>query len=229
MIGTELAKLEASKPSTCDSIRWLDRAMQSPISESTLDSFRAHVAGANPIAGGVAVAAISASLGMALLALTLKVASRRKDFSGDRARLAKLLQAANKESARLVRYADRDIAAYQIYRDCLRRKRGINAALRSIIESPLIAAASAARGVEICEEALHLAPLPVVSDLGAAATVLAGSVRAILLTVDVNLRQLPVAAGLRRRGGKTRRVLERGAVKQLERILKQVGDLLRGY
>jgi|HubBroStandDraft_2_1064218.scaffolds.fasta_scaffold374438_2 formiminotetrahydrofolate cyclodeaminase len=204
--------------------------MQSPISESTLDSFRAHVAGAkDPIAGGVAVAAVSGSLGMALLALTLKVASRRKDFSGDRARLAKLLQAANKESARLVRYADRDIAAYQKYRDCLKRKRGVETALTSIIESPLIAAASAAKGVDICEEALHLAPLSVVSDLGAAATVLAGSVRAILLTVDVNLRQLPLAAGLRRKGGKTRRVLERGSVKQLERILKQVGDLLQSY
>jgi hypothetical protein len=59
--------------------------------------------------------------------------------------------------------------------------------------------------------------------------VLAGSVRAILLTVDVNLRQLPLAAGLRRKGGKTRRVLERGSVKQLERILKQVGDLLQSY
>jgi len=204
--------------------------MQSPISESTLDSLREHVAGAkDPIAGGVAVAAISAALGMALLALTLKVASRRKDFPGDRARLAKLLEAANKESARLVRYADQDIAAYQKYRDCLKQKRGIDAALRRIIESPLKAAASAARGVDICAEALHLAPLSVVSDLGAAAIILAGSVRAILLTVDVNLRQLPAAAELRRKGGKTRRALERSASKQLERILRQVGGRLQGY
>jgi hypothetical protein len=53
---------------------------------------------------------------MALLALTLKVASRRKNFSGNRTRLAKLLDAANKESARLLRYADEDISAYQQYR-----------------------------------------------------------------------------------------------------------------
>src|SRR5579862_1989708 len=96
---------------------------QKPIRASTVRSFRQHIAGAqNPIAGGVAVAAVCAGLGMALLALTLKVASRRKNFSGNRTRLAKLLDAANKESARLLRYADEDISAYQQYRNCLRRK-----------------------------------------------------------------------------------------------------------
>src|ERR1700692_706933 len=98
--------------------------MESPIASSPLESFREHIAGAkDPIAGGVAVASVSAGLGMALLALTLKVTSRRKDFSGGRARLSKLLEAVNKESVRLVRYADKDIAAYQQYRNCLKRKR----------------------------------------------------------------------------------------------------------
>jgi formiminotetrahydrofolate cyclodeaminase len=160
---------------------------------------------------GVAVSAVSAGLGMALLALTLKVASRRKDFAGDRARLRALQNAANKESARLVRYADEDIAAYQKYRDSLKRKRGTDAALSRIIETPLEAAGSAARGLDLCAEAVSLVPLSVASDLGAAETLLAGAVRAILLTVDVNLLQLPAKSELRR-----------GATRQVKRMLGKV-------
>jgi formiminotetrahydrofolate cyclodeaminase len=203
---------------------------QKPIRASTVESFREHIAGAkDPIAGGVAVAAVCAGLGMALLALTLKVASRRKNPSGKRARLTKLLDAANKESARLIRYADEDISAYQQYRDSLKRKRGVEAALRRIIESPLAAASSAARGMEICADAVSLAPWSVVSDLGAAATLLAGCVQAILLTVDVNISQLPAASKLRRGARKSRQDLERGAARRLEQVLKQVSDQLQGY
>jgi formiminotetrahydrofolate cyclodeaminase len=186
--------------------------MKSTVSHSTIESLRGHIADAkDPIVAGVAVSAVSAGLGMALLALTLKVASRRKDFAGDRARLRALLNAANKESARLVRYADEDIAAYQKYRNRLKRKRGIDAALSRIIETPLEAAGSAARGLDLCAEAVSLVPLSVASDLGAAETLLAGAVRAILLTVDVNLLQLPAKSELRR-----------GATRQVKRILRKV-------
>ena len=202
--------------------------MQSSIGSSTIESFRKHVAGAKePIAGGVAVAAVSGCLGMGLLALTLEVAARRKNFAGDRVRLAKLLDAAKKESARLVRYADRDVAAYQQYRESIRQKQSIDAALRGIVETPLEAAGSAARGLDICEEAVSLVPLSVVSDLGAAATLLAGTVRAILLTVDVNLRQLPPASPLHLKAKQTRRALEIDTSKQLDMVLKKVAQLIK--
>src|SRR5260370_6428276 len=137
----------------CDS----NKDMKSTVSNSTIESLRGHIAGAkDPIVAGVAVSAVSAGLGMGLLALTLEVASRRKGFAGDRARLTLLLDAANKESAGLVRYADQDIAAYRNYRDSLKRKRGIDAALRRIVETPLEAAASAARGLDLCAEAASL-------------------------------------------------------------------------
>ena len=200
----------------------LYKDMKSTVSKSTIGSLRGHIAGAkDPIVAGVAVSAVSAGLGMALSALTLKVASRRKDFAGDRARLAKLLKRANQESARLARYADKDIAAYQNYRDSLKRKRGIEAALRRIIETPLEAASSAVRGLDLCAEAVSLVPLSVASDLGAAAVLLAGSVRAILLTVDVNL-QLPIGSELRRSAGKRQRALESRASQQVEKILRKV-------
>ena len=177
--------------------------------------------------GGVAVAAVSAGFGMGLLALTLEVTSRRKDFAGDRARLTSLLNAANDESARLVRYAGQDIAAYQNYRESLKHKRAIDAALRRIIETPLEAAASAARGLDLCADAVSLVPLSVVSDLGAAAALLAGTVRAILLTVDVNLRRLPAASVLRRNAGNRRRALEKGASRRVERVLEKVARSIK--
>jgi formiminotetrahydrofolate cyclodeaminase len=185
-----------------------------PIRKLTIESFRTHIAGAkDPIVAGVAVSAVSAGLGMALLALTLEVAMRQKDFAGDRARLAKLLNAAKKESARLLRYADQDITAYQKYRESLRRKRGITTALRRIIETPLEAAGSAAHGLDLCAEAVSLVPLSVASDLSAAEALLAGAVRAILFTVDVNLLHLPAKSEL---GRETSRQVKRilGKVKR---------------
>jgi formiminotetrahydrofolate cyclodeaminase len=202
--------------------------MESLTGSSTIESLREHIAGAkDPIAGGVAVAAVSAGLAMGLLALTLQVTSRRKDFSGDCKRLTRLLNAANKESARLMRYADQDIAAYQKYRDSLKHKRGIDAALQRIIEIPLGAAVSAARGVHLCAEAVSMVPFSVVSDLGAAAALLAAAVRAILLTVDVNLRQLPAASELRRNAGKTRRELGNRSSQQVEQVLEKVAFVIK--
>ena len=186
--------------------------MKSTVSHLTIEALREHIAGArNPIVAGVAVSAVSAGLGLGLLALTLEVSSRRKSFTGDRGRLARLLKAANQESARLVRYADQDVSAYQNYRDSLKRKRGIEDALRRIIETPLEAAGSAARGLDLCAEAVSLVPLSVASDLGAAEALLAGAVRAILLTLDVNLLQLPAKSELRRE-----------ARRQVKRILGKV-------
>ncbi|HEX4595277.1 MAG TPA: cyclodeaminase/cyclohydrolase family protein [Bryobacteraceae bacterium] len=184
--------------------------MKSPIRKSTIEAVRQHIADArDPIAAGVAVASVSAGLGLALLAMTLQVTSRRKSFSGDRACLKALLNAANKESGRLLRYADQDIATYQKYRESLRRKSGVDAARRRIIETPLEAASSAAQGLDLCAEAMSLVPQSVVSDVGAAAEVLAGAVRAILLTVDVNLREVPAGSKLRREWDKKRKELGR--------------------
>ena len=183
-----------------------------PIRKLTVEALREHIAGAkDPIVAGVAVSAVSAGLGMALLALTLKVASRRKDFAGDRDRLKRLLDAVNKESVRLVRYADQDITAYQKYRDSLKHKRGVDAALRRIVETPLEAAGSAARGLDLCADAISLVPVSVVSDVRAAAVLIAGSVNAILLTVDVNLQELSSSSALRRE-----------ASRQVQRIRKKV-------
>ena len=118
----------------------------------------------------------------------------------------------------MLRYADEDIARYQKYLESLKSRRSIDAALRKIIETPLKAADSAAAGLDLCMEAISLVPRSVVSDVGAAAALLAGTVKAILLTLDVNLHELPAGNELRRDGLKKRRLLEMRSARQLERV-----------
>lgn len=174
-----------------------------------LESFRRHIAGAgDPIAGGVAVSAVSAALAFSLLAMTLEVSSRRKDFSGDRKLLAALLREAGSQADRLAQRAEDDTAAYQHYREALKQKRSMGEALRKIIETPLDAAEAAARGLDLCAQALPLEARSVLPDLGAAVALLAAAVKAIVLSVDVNLRGIAADSEFGQEARQTCRELE---------------------
>jgi formiminotetrahydrofolate cyclodeaminase len=167
--------------------------MESPIWNSTLQDFCDHVArGERPIVGGVVAGAVSARVGLSLLAMTLEVTARRRNFEGNRDCLTELLRAVADESARMRDLADEDLAAYQLYRDAMKLDCGTrNAALRRIIQTPLEAARCATQGLDLCARAVPLIPPAVVSDLGGAAQLLVGAVRSILLSVDSNLRLHP--------------------------------------
>jgi methenyltetrahydrofolate cyclohydrolase len=158
---------------------------------ATLAAFRDRVAGAEPVPAGVSAAAVSATFGLGLLTKVLEIASKRKDFAGDRTLVSDLLDDARKLSATLSRLADEDIAAFDEYLECLRRKQPTGAALRRAIEVPLNVARAAASGLDLCEKAAGLVHALVAPDVGTAATLLAGTVRATLLSVNCNVQQLP--------------------------------------
>src|SRR6516225_8646866 len=61
---------------------------------------------------------------------------------------------------------------------------------RRRLEVLLAAANAAIAGLNVCAEAAELAEGPVATDLGGAAMLLAGAVRAMLLSVDANLAAL---------------------------------------
>lgn len=136
------------------------------------------------------MSAVSASLGLGLLEKVLRIVSKRKDFSGDRGRLSRLGDAARTESARLARYADEDIAVFNEYMACRRLAKDTAAALRTTIEIPMNVARSAIAGIDLCTGAAEFVHAFVAADLGAAAELLAGAVRATLLSVDFNLSQI---------------------------------------
>ena len=173
--------------------------MEASIWSASLAGFRERVAGTDPVPAGVAVSAVTASLALALLAKVLAIAGGRKAFAGDRQRIEALIDAARRESAGLTRLADEDIRVFNSYMDCIRspktpeREQAMTAAMREAIRVPMDAARSAVRGLDLCREASTMGVTGLTAaDLGAAAALLSGAVDAMLLSVESNLRQIPV-------------------------------------
>lgn len=210
--------------------------MGSSVWEATLASFREQVA-RGPAPAGVSVSAVAATLGLGLLAMVLEVSRKRKDFAGDRARLEQLRESAAGESARLMECADQDVAAFNAYLSSRRmprlsadqraaRTRALADALREAIEVPLKSARAAANGIDLCAETAGMMPGSVAADLAAAVTLLAGALRATLLSVDSNLGRLSDSeAAYREEVAEERRRLEERAARA-ERVLARVSGLL---
>ena len=167
----------------------------------SLEGFREKVASRDPSVAAVAVAAVAASTALGLIEMVLEITANRKSFQGDRKRIDTLVESARTESERLARYADEDPRAYSWYVHCLKmpkaseserahREQALTDALHRATEVPLSAARAAMAGLNICAEAAEMAHGAVASDLGGAAMLLAGAVRAMLLSVDVNLKSL---------------------------------------
>jgi methenyltetrahydrofolate cyclohydrolase len=178
------------------------------------------VASAEPAPAGVSVSAVSATLGVSLLQKVLEIVAKRKNFAGDPGRLASLRKAARNESERLTQCANEDIAAYRAYMEARRLKTGeaeTARTLRDVIEVPLKAARSALSGLDLCADAAGIVRGAVAADLGTAAILLAGAVRAMLLSAEVNLRQLPDGEA----SVECREIGEKAA-RQLGSVLRQV-------
>ncbi len=164
-------------------------AMAASIWNSTLEEFRAQLAGRDPIPAGVSVAAVSASLTLSLLIKVVEITRRRADFQGDPAKIEELLASAQAESKKLAQCADEDSAAFAEYM-ASRRTPNEAAALRRAIEVPLRAARAAASGLRFCADSAAITPASMAPDLGTAALLLRASVRAILLSVESNALRL---------------------------------------
>lgn len=155
----------------------------------------------HPTPAGVAVAAVSASFAFGLLAKALAVSGRRCAHAADLAKLEPLTVAARAESSGMLQLATDDAAAFEAYlasarlpratdRERLERRQALESALRRTIDLPLSAARSASAGLQLCVDAISMTHLMVVADLAAAATLLAGALRAFRLCAESNVRQL---------------------------------------
>jgi formiminotetrahydrofolate cyclodeaminase len=165
--------------------------MSDSIWTAPLATFCDRVASLDPVPAGVSAAAVSATLGLALLAKVLEIASKRKDFSGDRELTASLLHQARNQSQILVQLAEEDIVVYRRYLDALRRKESIDEARRKTIEIPLTIARTSASGIALCGHAAGLIHAALAPDLVTARALLAAAVESTLSTVDANLKQFP--------------------------------------
>ncbi len=211
--------------------------MSSRVWDSSLEHFRNSVASAEPAPAGVAVSAATASFAFGLLTKVLKVSGRRKDFSGDAAKLKALSSSATKESRRMLQLAEEDIAAFNTYmasarlphtndRERARRQRAIDSAVRKAIDVPLDAARTAAAGLALCADATSMAHIGVMADLGAAASLLASAMRVFLLCVDSNIRQLASDASKYRAEVAGWAEREHKALRQAEDVLKHATEAI---
>jgi formiminotetrahydrofolate cyclodeaminase len=135
---------------------------------------------------GVATAAVAASLALDLLSKVIEVSKPVQQVEW--------LAAVRRESDNLRRAANEDVAAYNLYLQCVRTSAGpeeLQRALRGTIEVPMNAARSAVAGIELCVAIADSVRASVAADLGVAAALLAGAVRGIVGCVDANLRLAP--------------------------------------
>ncbi len=159
--------------------------MSESLWKSTLEDFSSRLATRESVPAGVSLAALSASLGLRLLAKVLEITRNRRTFQGDPKQVEELLAAAQLESAKLAGLADQDIAAYAEYI----ASREL-AALEKAIEVPLAAARAAASGLQLCTAAAEFTPESLSPDLGTAALLLSAAIRGTLLSVRANARML---------------------------------------
>ncbi len=167
------------------------------------------------------MAAVSASLGLGLVEKVLRIAGQRRGFSGDRERLAQLIDSARAGSDKLAGYADEDVAAFNDYLASKRRgdMPAMDAALRAAVESPLKIARAAVEGLDLCAEAAGFIPAALAADLGTAVLLLECAARATLLSVDSNLGQFPPESQFYREVLAEREELHRQARQKSERLL----------
>ena len=174
---------------------------QPSVWKSTLEEFDSQIGQGDAITGAVAVASISAAFAVSLLCMVLEITARKKESESHQGHLQKLLAAAKAEWEHLRRAADEDRAAYGAYRkasglpraseqDRAERRYAMLVTLQEATETPLRAARSAVKAIELCAEAATLARGDVAADIGGAAAILNGAVRAILNSVDANLRRI---------------------------------------
>lgn len=193
--------------------------MDASIWSATLASFCEEVGRPNPTPAAVAVSSVAANLGLGLLIKVLEITAKRKTFAGDSQKLRTLIEAAHRESRQLRTAADEDIAAVREYLSVRNP-----AAVRNAIEVPMRAARAAVSGIDLCGEAAGIIHGLLAADLGAAVLLLSASVRAILLSVDFNLRQLRSEVQYCEGVAVERREMEDRAARQVAAILPRISE-----
>ncbi|MFY9822854.1 MAG: cyclodeaminase/cyclohydrolase family protein [Thermoanaerobaculia bacterium] len=166
----------------------------------TLADFRDRTAAGSPTPGGGAVAAVCASLGVGLVVMGLEVTLR--GASPDPVvLLTSLLRTGRELLERQSAYADRDMVVFGEYmrarslpqgseaEKAARRER-LQRALVGATEVPLAAGHDIAAAIELSRQVVEICKPQVFGDVAAGADLLAGSLTAVLRSVDANLRGL---------------------------------------
>ena len=161
-----------------------------------LAAFRDRTASDSATPGGGSAAMVSASIGLGLVLMALRVSARKGGDAADA--LGPLIIAGDRLLVELSDHADADIAAFEGYMAALGlpkateeekalRRTAMRDAVIVATEVPLNAAQSALEALDVARRAAPAVSGHIVSDVGAGALLLHAALQATLLNVDINL------------------------------------------
>jgi methenyltetrahydrofolate cyclohydrolase len=182
----------------------------------------ASFADAGPTPGGGSASALTASVGLSLLAMVSAMHRTRNGSEEDRAVLDRAHEAVQHLVDRAVTLVDDDAAAYEAvvaaYRrpratdeERAERKRAIEAALHGAIEVPLEVMRTCRAGLAAARDVGRVGNPSASSDVGVAVELLGAAMRGAALNVTINLGSLTEAGYVAGISEETRR-LESDAV-----------------
>jgi formiminotetrahydrofolate cyclodeaminase len=206
---------------------------------SSLEQFRDDVASTKPVPASVCVSAVCATFALGLLIKVLEITANKTGFTGDLGKVQALLGAARTASARVAQYADEDVTAFDSYLNIVRspksndkeredRKRAMALALDQVIQVPFDAARLVASGMDLCAAATGVVPKSLIAEVGAAAVLLAGAARGLIVSAEFNLRQLGDDSHSDDEITAQLQDLDRKVLRQEDSIRQQVASLIAG-
>ena len=174
-----------------------ETARTSSVWSWTLADFRDRTAAPTPTPSGGSAAPVCAALGLGLVLMGLEITRKGADAELAAA-LDPLLSSGSELLAHLSAHADSDIAAYQEHMKARSLPKGtaeekaarheqMQATLAAATESPLAAGRDIAAALGLASQAAKLCKLQILGDLVAGTDLLAGSLAAVLRSVDSNL------------------------------------------
>jgi methenyltetrahydrofolate cyclohydrolase len=199
-----------------------------------LGTFRDALASDSPTPGGGSAAMVTATLGLGLVVMALRITANK---AADRVFLDTLILSGERLMAELSAHAEADIAVFDAYMAALKlpkatedekvaRRAVLQEATVAATEIPLNAAQTVLEAIDLAGQAATLATTQMVSDVGAGAATLRGAIEAVLYAVDVNLRGLDDAPGRADYAGSRDRLLAT-AEQRAGGIARLVRDRLR--
>lgn len=158
-------------------------------------------ASAAPTPGGGSAAALTASVGLSLLAMVASMSRTRNGSDADRATLDGALEAVGHLAGHTLALVDDDAAAYDAVMEAYRkprvtdeerveRRRAIEAALRGAAEVPLEVMRACRAGLTAAVDVARAGNPSASSDIGVSVELLKAALHCAALNVGVNLSSL---------------------------------------
>jgi formiminotetrahydrofolate cyclodeaminase len=173
----------------------------SRLTDRPIRELLAAFASAAPTPGGGSAAALTASVGLSLLAMVASMSRTRNGSDDDRALLDGALEAVEHLAAHTLALVDDDAAAYDAVMEAYRkprvtdeekveRRRAIEAALRGAAEVPLEVMRASRAGLAAAVDVARAGNPSASSDIGVSVELLKAALHSAALNVGVNLSGL---------------------------------------